>query len=248
MNFIITFFSFFGCYCSLVALSTVNQGEVSFLILGDWGKGGSSGKYSSSIGIYNESDIADKFPEESEALIMPSEGEDADFMSPLAATSYKSHNSFDVQASATYQIEIAAAMGNFASNRAMMNRAPSFLVAVGDNFYKNGVSSSTDSLWYYLWEDVYISRYSALKIPWYPVLGNHDYGGGRSYAYAQIQRYLDRGQEGYWEMSSTNYSHTFEFECLDETDGRTKKGSVTIIFIDTTTLAPSVNKCCNENG
>ena len=40
-------------------------------------------------------------------------------------------------------------------------------------------------------------------------------------------------------MPSTNYSKTFQIP---------SGGSVSIIFVDTTTLAPSVNKCCNENG
>jgi tartrate-resistant acid phosphatase type 5 len=48
---------------------------------------------------------------------------------------------------------------------------PSFIIALGDNFYSNGVSSSTDSYWDYLWVNVYLDYYPSLRISWYPVFG-----------------------------------------------------------------------------
>jgi hypothetical protein len=119
--------------------------------------------------------------------------------------------------------------------------APSFVVALGDNFYSNGVSSATDILWDYLWKDVYINNYPQLNIPWYPVFGNHDYGGGASAVQAQIERYQAHEDDDIWMFPSTNYTRRF---AIPGNDG----GSVVIVFIDTTTLAPSVNKCCNQNG
>lgn len=49
-----------------------------------------------------------------------------------------------------------------------------FLVNVGDNFYYYGVNSTTDSQWQTTFEDVYTQK--SLSIPWYSILGNHDYG------------------------------------------------------------------------
>jgi hypothetical protein len=40
-------------------------------------------------------------------------------------------------------------------------------------------------------------------------------------------------------MPATNYSKTFEIE---------SGGTVVIVFVDTTTIAPSMNRCCNEEG
>ena len=49
-----------------------------------------------------------------------------------------------------------------------------FLVNVGDNFYYYGVNSTEDTQWQTTFENVYTQ--ASLSIPWYSVLGNHDYG------------------------------------------------------------------------
>ena len=41
-----------------------------------------------------------------------------------------------------------------------------FVIALGDNFYNDGVSSIHDSLWNTAFHDIYSSDY--LQIPWYP--------------------------------------------------------------------------------
>ena len=85
---------------------------------------------------------------------------------------------------------------------------------------------------------MYLKNYTDLNIPWYPVLGNHDYGGGPSYVQAQIDRYHAHTDDDIWMMESRNYTKVFE---IGSTGQR-----VMILLIDTTTLAPSVNGCCNE--
>ena len=50
-----------------------------------------------------------------------------------------------------------------------------FILTCGDNFQYNGVTSATDELWKTNYEDIY--NESALQVPWYPALGNHDYYG-----------------------------------------------------------------------
>ena len=68
------------------------------------------------------------------------------------------------------------------------------------------------------------------------IAGNHDYGYGAKGIQAQLDRTLI---DDFWSFKSTNYSKSFEIP---------NGGLLTIIFVDTTTLAPSINKCCNENG
>ena len=46
-----------------------------------------------------------------------------------------------------------------------------FVLALGDNFYVDGVANTTDRLWDTAFHDVYSA--SSLNIPWYPILGNH---------------------------------------------------------------------------
>jgi tartrate-resistant acid phosphatase type 5 len=48
-----------------------------------------------------------------------------------------------------------------------------FIVTSGDNFYENGVTSTLDPQWSASYEQVY--NHSNQQVPWYAVLGNHDY-------------------------------------------------------------------------
>jgi tartrate-resistant acid phosphatase type 5 len=48
-----------------------------------------------------------------------------------------------------------------------------FIITTGDNFYPGGVSSISDSHWQLSFENIYNKE--GHQIPWYPVLGNHDY-------------------------------------------------------------------------
>jgi len=88
--------------------------------------------------------------------------------------------------------------------------------------------------WLYLWEEVYLP-YSSLNIPWYPVFGNHDYGGS---VQAQLDRYA-ADPTGLWQFPAQYYTKTFAVP---------EGGTVQIIFVDTTTLAPNVCKYTSEKG
>ena len=62
---------------------------------------------------------------------------------------------------------VAAAMGVFATAR-----KPHLVLAVGDNFYPNGVKSVDDERWQSTFEQPFSAP--ALQVPWYVALGNHD--------------------------------------------------------------------------
>lgn len=61
-----------------------------------------------------------------------------------------------------------------------------FVVMLGDNIYPSGCSSTTDPQW----QDKFETQYAALNVPFYAVLGNHDYGGdgaGTEFSKGQVQ-------------------------------------------------------------
>ena len=69
-----------------------------------------------------------------------------------------------------HQREVAVQMGKTAEKLGSRH-----VVSVGDNFYDDGVQSTSDPLWRSSFEDVYSAQ--SLQIPWYVALGNHDYRG-----------------------------------------------------------------------
>ncbi|HWZ58175.1 MAG TPA: tartrate-resistant acid phosphatase type 5 family protein [Gemmatimonadaceae bacterium] len=63
-----------------------------------------------------------------------------------------------------------------------------FVVSVGDNFYEEGVRTTHDRQFTTSFERVYAD--SALQVPWYVALGNHDYQGDpqAQVDYTQVSR------------------------------------------------------------
>jgi acid phosphatase len=94
----------------------------------------------------------------------------------------------------TNQLLVARRMGEVAAKVGSR-----FTVSTGDNFYKLGVSSTTDSQWRKSFTDVY--THDALQTPWYAVLGNHDYGGN-------VRAQIDRTGTGPWVMDALWYERT----------------------------------------
>jgi len=58
------------------------------------------------------------------------------------------------------------------------NMKPGFIISLGDNFYEDGIANVTDPQWKQKFEDVYNA--DSLMVPWYLVLGNHDWDGNSS--------------------------------------------------------------------
>ncbi|HEV2363714.1 MAG TPA: tartrate-resistant acid phosphatase type 5 family protein [Caulobacteraceae bacterium] len=71
---------------------------------------------------------------------------------------------------AFHQAEVAQQMGVTAD--AIGAR---FVLAVGDNFYEDGVTGVDDPKWKTSFEDIYTAP--SLQVPWQAALGNHDYHG-----------------------------------------------------------------------
>jgi len=68
------------------------------------------------------------------------------------------------------QMQVAKQMGI-----ACKKAAASFVISVGDNFYERGVTSLDDHHWQKSFEKIYDAP--SLQVPWYVILGNHDYAG-----------------------------------------------------------------------
>lgn len=92
-----------------------------------------------------------------------------------------------------------------------------FVISAGDNFYPNGVQSTTDYSWIASFENIY-TDYS-LQNNWFVTLGNHDYRGN-------IQAEIDYSAKSRrWQMPSTYFKKEFNLK-----DGN----KVLVLFMDTT--------------
>lgn len=98
-----------------------------------------------------------------------------------------------------------------------------FVMALGDNFYEDGIDNTTDPLWNTAFHDIYSA--SSLEIPWYPILGNHDYHASLQ---AQVDRSNEQG-ETMWTMPGTYYALNFTLP---------GGGVLSIINIDTAVIDP----------
>ena len=74
-----------------------------------------------------------------------------------------------------------------------------FVISVGDNFYEDGVTSVDDPAWQKSFEAIYDAP--SLQVPWWVVLGNHDYHGN---AQAQLD-YSAKSKR--WRLPARWYSH-----------------------------------------
>jgi tartrate-resistant acid phosphatase type 5 len=94
-----------------------------------------------------------------------------------------------------HQADVAGQMARVAAERRCR-----LIVSVGDNFYEDGVASVTDPHWQSSFENVY--RAASLQVPWYVILGNHDYRGEPA-AQLEYSKMHPR-----WRMPSRYYNAT----------------------------------------
>lgn len=120
------------------------------------------------------------------------------------------------------QWQVAGAMASLAEETVL-----DFVVLLGDNFYRYGVEDVDDLQWRYKFENVY--RGALLSVPFYAVLGNHDYGGNEQAQldYARIGRGTSR-----WQMPAKDYVEYY---------GRVGEDALLrVIYLDTTPGARNV--------
>lgn len=73
-----------------------------------------------------------------------------------------------------------------------------FIITTGDNFYPGGVQSVTDAQWQTSFETIYNGE--GHNVPWFPSLGNHDYGTNPQ---AQVEY---SGSSNRWKMPARYYA------------------------------------------
>ena len=109
----------------------------------------------------------------------------------------------------TAQREVAVAMRDLCAARGC-----DFVLMLGDNIYDSGVESVTSPEWQTKFEQ----PYADLDLPFYAVLGNHDYGGniigldvgglGNEWELGQIE--VDYTQHSSkWKMPATHYTFSY---------------------------------------
>jgi acid phosphatase len=105
-----------------------------------------------------------------------------------------------------------------------------FVIAVGDNFYESGVASTRDPHWEHSFEKVYAA--DSLQVPWYVVLGNHDYNGNCD---AQI----DYGKtNNRWIMPARYFTKTYVVDAITVLE---------CFYIDTTPMIHEYYQPDHEN-
>lgn len=95
-----------------------------------------------------------------------------------------------------------------------------FIIAVGDNFYEDGVSSVDDPQWQSSFEKVYVAP--SLQVPWWVALGNHDYHGNcdAQIAYSKTSKR--------WNMPARYFTRTEKIDADNAVD---------FFFLDTMPMA-----------
>lgn len=114
------------------------------------------------------------------------------------------------------QKPIAELMGQMAENIGI-----ECVVAAGDIHHFWGVESTQDPLWRTNYEDIY--THPELMLPWYPILGNHEYRGNTQAVldYAKVSRR--------WMMDGRYYTKVLHGDST----------TVRLVLIDTTPLIDS---------
>jgi tartrate-resistant acid phosphatase type 5 len=112
----------------------------------------------------------------------------------------------------TDQMEVAEQMG-----KAAKDMGAQFVIAVGDNFYENGVASVEDKHWKQSFENVYTAP--SLQVPWYAILGNHDYHANcdAQIAYSKISPRWKMPARYYMQSHQIDKDVTADFFYLDTT-------------------------------
>eukprot|EP01041_Mallomonas_annulata_P012253 gene12253-25750_t len=188
---------------------------VKFLIMGDWGTQTSSGKRRL---LHDEPDSYEFLANDNQ-----NQNNNNNNNNNNQNKNNNNNNNNNKNSGSYWSVLVAKAMATYAD----ANPAD-FLIALGDNFYNNGVASTTDSLWTSLYTNVY--NYDSLQIPWYAIFGNHDYGSNKGAGSLQAQidfgvyKFDNRWNAGHCYMNSYTVPNS--------------ETTVDIVYIDSTLIAP----------
>ena len=116
------------------------------------------------------------------------------------------------------QVKTAAGMGVVATAKNV-----DFVIALGDNFYHEGVEDENSKRFAATWDNVYTAQ--SLQKPWYLIAGNHDHKGNVT---GQIEYSKHNAR---WNFPAPYHAHSF----------RSDDGQVTldVILLDTVDLTDS---------
>lgn len=133
------------------------------------------------------------------------------------------------------QLQTAQSMISVASDLGK----PSFILALGDNFYDDGVYSTDDPMFEYQFRSIYLQESNVLSgIPWHAAIGNHDLGYGKTGVDALVNRTTHHSDDDEWVMPSQWYSRRYASPY--------NFVSVEIVVVDTTWLAPSETEATSQ--
>jgi hypothetical protein len=139
--------------------------------------------------------------------------------------------------------EVAAAMARW--SREHYGGSPDFILGLGDNFYPSGAQSVNDSCFDTQWADVFLRPHAELRVPWWHILGNHDYVYSGS-PEAQLQYHRSAAAEAdanaaagegevdvaddfsprqLWQMPDRNYSFAYTLGDSDASTADAGNGS-----------------------
>ncbi len=119
------------------------------------------------------------------------------------------------------------------------NLDASFILALGDNMYLNGVQSPTSVRFNGTFQQVYTGK--SLMKPWYIIAGNHDHLGDVN---AQIE-YTALDTTGRWNFPSLYHKHSFT-SGKDSVSSSSPPVTVDVVLIDTVDLC-SMNVAADES-
>ena len=125
------------------------------------------------------------------------------------------------------QSQVAILMGSKASTL-----RPSFVISTGDNMYPNGLNSTDDPLFAQSFSSVYVAP--SLQVPWYAVLGNHDWGDGYEYCVNDATVPCARGPK--YQLGAELPERDWRWNCERSYTKRFLDDVVEIFFVDTSTF------------
>lgn len=112
--------------------------------------------------------------------------------------------------------------------RAAKTINPRFVLNTGDGFYEYGLLSATEEQVSTSWRDVYLSHEDLKAVPWFSVLGNHEYRGSAT-AVMNVGKLDPR-----FVMPARYWNTT-----VKSTDGKTE---VCVVLLDTSPMIPAYQR------